>query len=69
MTLPHACTLAPCVVLASGGAMNLQSQPRPALRARTGDAGFARRADACADECGAGLVDPRSTLRGLGLLQ
>lgn len=28
---------------------------------------FARHIDASADECGAGLVDPRRTLRGLGL--
>jgi serine protease len=30
---------------------------------------FARTIDARADECGAGLVDPRRTLRGLGLSQ
>ena len=28
---------------------------------------FARKIDARADECGAGLVDPRRALRGLGL--
>lgn len=28
---------------------------------------FARPSDATAEECGAGLVDPRRTLRGLGL--
>jgi subtilisin family serine protease len=30
---------------------------------------FARKIDARADECGAGLVDPRATLRAMGMIQ
>ena len=60
MAAPHVAGVA--ALLYSQGVRNPAAVERAIKR-------FARPIDATADECGAGLVDPRGALRGLGLLQ